>query len=110
MTTPETIDRASERFVIDYGAPDIPARMVDVDELATRVGEDIAYRHYGYADEWPTVYRYIPGSPPRLEPLTLTCAQPAEYDEDDWAHPVWELTDPDGTNWATMRIRIDGRA
>ena len=36
MTTPDTIDRTHERFVIDYGNPEhhIPARMVDVDELA----------------------------------------------------------------------------
>ena len=111
MTTPETIDRTSERFVIDYGDPDdSPARMVDVDELTKRLARDIEARHYGYADFDETfVYRYVPGSPPRLEQLTLTCVQREEYDEDDWAYPAWELTGPDGAAWARMRIRIDGR-
>lgn len=110
MTTPETIDRTDERFIIDYGDTErSPARMVDVDELADHLSKDIMYRAYGYADETPAVYRYVPGSPPQLEPLTLACVEPGVFDEDDWARPVWGLTGPDCTTWATMRIRIDGR-
>lgn len=112
MTTPETIDRTSERFVIDYGDPEhSPARMVDVDELVERLARDIEAHHYGYADsDAATVYRYVPGSPPRLEQLTLTCIRRGEYDEDDWAYPVWGVTGPDGTSWAVVGVRIDGRA
>jgi len=112
MTTPETIDRTSERFVIDYGDPEhSPARMVDVDELTERLARDIEAHHYGYADsDAATVYRYVPGTPPRLEQLTLTCVGREEFDEDDWAYPAWELTGSDGTSWATVGVRIDGRA
>lgn len=111
MTHSDTIDRTSERFIVDYGDPEnnSPARMVDIDELTTHLSKDIEYTAYGYADP-PAVYRYLPGNPPQLEPLTLTCTQPAQFDEHDWAHPVWELTGPDGTQWVTMSIRIDGRA
>lgn len=116
VETNETlIDRSSERFIVDYGTPDhIPASMVNLDELAPLLTRDIEASTYGYTEP-PTVFRYVPGSPPRLEPLTLTCVQPEQYDEDDWAHPVWELTGPaDKTGlaeqtWATLRLRIDGR-
>lgn len=110
MAAPTTIEKTDERFVIDYGHPDFPARMVTFDELHDTLSGDIQARHYGYADtDDMAVYRYVPGRPPQLEPLTLTCVQRSEFDEDDWAYPVWELTGPDGTAWARMRIRIDGR-
>ena len=103
------IDRASERFIVDYGSPDhIPASMTNIDDLAEQLVHDIEASSYGYTEP-PTVYRYVPGSPPVLEPLTLTCVQPGKYDEDDWAHPVWELTGPVEQTWATMQVRIDGR-
>lgn len=110
MATKETlIDRSSERFILDYGSPDhIPASMINFDDLAEQLARDIEASSYGYAEP-PTVYRYVPGSPPVLEPLTLTCVQPEAYDEDDWARPVWELTGPAEQTWATMRVRIDGR-
>lgn len=116
MKTNETpIDRSSEQFIVDYGTPDhIPASMVNVDELAPLLTRDIEASTYGNTEP-PTVYRYVPGSPPRIEPLTLTCVQPEQYDEDDWAHPVWELTGPAEQTgppeqiWATLRVRIDGR-
>jgi len=111
MTTPDTIARTDERFIIDYGDTEFcPARMVDVDGLDDHLSKDIQYSTYGYADGPPAVYRYVPGSPPQLEPLTLNCVEPGKFDEDDWARSVWELTGPDGTRWATMGIRVDGRA
>lgn len=110
MTTPETIDRTDERFIIDYGdAERSPARMVDIDALTEHLSKDIEYSTYGYGDGLPTVYRYVPGAPALLESLTLSCVQSGVFDEDGWARPVWGLTGPDGTSWASVRVRVDGR-
>lgn len=104
-------DPTNERFIVDYGAPEQnrPARMIDINDLKDRLVEDIQYGTYGYDAGPPAVYRYIPGNPPQLESLRLACVQPDEFDDDDFAHPVWALTGPDGTQWATMSVRIDGR-
>lgn len=105
MTSSVTADR----FYIDYGDPDL-CQAVSGYDLAARLTAALEARLSGYRDDLPSVHRRIPADPqPVLEALTLDCAEAGEYDEDDVARSTWTVTGPDGSVWATMTARADGR-
>lgn len=101
-----TCDPADQRFVIshDGGHP----RVTDLGGLRHDVRADIEASHY--SDTEPLQYYRWTGQAPHLEPLTITLVDASSYDEDDYAHPRYTVTTPDGEAITEITCRIDGRA
>lgn len=101
----------TDRFIIERGDGDAPL-WLDTTDLISRLNRDLGWVAHGFADLDEVLrqaYRYVPGSPAQLAPLTLASST-SGYDENDYALLTWELTDPDGVTWAQGSARIDGRA
>lgn len=95
------------RFVVQLD--DAPPTWADLSGIRDRMrsfAQDRAYGDGCYEDM--RAWRWAGDG--QLEPLTVGCAKPGEFNDEDWAFPVWAATGPDGVEYARVTVRIDGRA
>lgn len=99
-----TCDPTDQRFIIADvdGAP----RMTDLGGLRHSIRHLIEYGHH--TGDW-TFFRWT-NDAPHLEPLTLQCTDSSTFDDNDYAHPRYSLTTPNGDHITEITCRIDGRA
>jgi hypothetical protein len=109
-TRPEA---AVERFILCHADTSgyLPAQMVNAEQLADRISKDLHALHHGQIEfaDLPQVYRFVPGVTAHLEQLALQCTNPDEPFDEGWSRREWTVTGPSAC-WATIRVRVDGRA
>lgn len=97
-------DPTDQRFIITDvdGAP----RMTDLGGLRHSIRQLIEYGDH--TGDW-NFFRWT-NDAPHLEPLTLQCTESGTFDDNDYTHPRYSLTTPNGDHITEITCRIDGRA
>lgn len=117
LDTYATADRAYRAFQCDEGSnarfivqfDDEPPMLADLSGVGERLRTFVEDRAYGYGIVVDMrVWRWLGDG--QLETLTIACKTPGEYNDEDYAYPVWAAEGVDGTGYARVSVRIDGRA
>ena len=99
-------DPTEQRFVI-CAADGTDPHMTDLGGLRYHARHLVEFDHP--LDEMQC-FRWSADHPHFLQPLTLKCTQPSEFDENDYAHPRYTFTTNTGEAIIDFTCRIDGRA